>query len=475
MNWYVETEALKRRLGVACRRFLVSENGSSLPVLAALILPMMGFIGLSVDAGRGYLVKARLGDALDAAVLAGSHVADETLIDAEIRKYFDANFPPGYMGATVTLGAANIDPVSGTISIGATADTGTSFMQLFGKHSMQITTGVEVTRETVSMDVVLSIDMSGSMSNSDGSGSTRIAAARTAGHTLIDILYGNKTASDTLTLGVVPWNGAVNVWMDGVAYDDSATTTVTVPSYIDPWDGGSQTQVFLPNNTPVRLLNPPDNDWNGCVYARYKNSLAPDGIADHLLGADLTTTDGTEWPAWEDSDDDYDSCLDHGITRLTDQRTTIENAIDDLTSPQGVTDIAQGLSWAWRVVSPGEPFDDADPFPTGLHERAIVLLTDGQQWGGEHDGYDEAFGSGSGAGAGGMDDRLRAIAANIKAGGVKVYVIQFYFSDGPLQNLLKEVATEPKAPYYHFAPDGTALNKAFKEIADDLSALRISR
>jgi hypothetical protein len=44
-----------------------------------------------------------------------------------------------------------------------------------------------------------------------------------------------------------------------------------------------------------------------------------------------------------------------------------------------------------------------------------------------------------------------------------------------LQALLQEVATEPQAPFYHFAPDGDALNKVFKEIADDLSALRISR
>ena len=127
------------------------------------------------------------------------------------------------------------------------------------------------------------------------------------------------------------------------------------------------------------------------------------------------------------------------------------------------------------MVSPGEPFDDADPFPKGLHERAIVLLTDGQHYGGEFDGYKEKFGGGSQAGPNGMDDRLRAVAANAKAQGIKIYVIQFYYDSGPLQSLLQEVASEPSAPYYHFAPDGDALNDVFKEIADDLSALRISR
>lgn len=480
---YPVPEARLCQLMAECRRFLTSDRGTSLPLVAVLTIPIMGFIGLSVDAGRGYLVKARLGDALDAAVLAGAHVADDAQIDAEIRKYFDANFPPGYMGATVTLSPAQVNAVSGTITIGATADISTTFLKVVGKHSMQIGTGVEVTRETVSMDVVISVDMSGSMDDPDGSGGTRIEAARTAAHTLVDVLYGNKSSADTLTIGLVPWNGAVNVMENGTTYVRANTTTTPVSNFTNPWTGSTQSNVYTPANTPVPFLRNPVSDWNGCVFARYRNfHNNPDGIADHLLGP-VTTADNTEWTAWEpiedrddddDDDDSYSWCLDQGITRLTDQRTTIENAIDDLTDPRNATNIAQGLSWAWRVLSPGEPFDDAVAFPTGFHERAIVLLTDGEQQGTSNDGYDRAFGSGTSAGAG-MDARLRAIAANIKAGGVKIYVIQFFFNDTDLQNLLKDIASGRKEPYYHFAPNGAALNKAFKEIADDLSALRISR
>ncbi len=475
--------AWKDQAKATCRRFLASEAGASLPLLAALTIPIVAIIGLTIDSGRGYLVKARMGDALDAAMLAAAHVKDDDKIDDEIRKYFDANFPPGYMGATVTLSAAAVDDVAGTIDVSASASMGTTFMRIFGKNSVEVGAGTQVTRETVSMDVVLSMDMSGSMGNSDGSGSTRIAAARTAALTLVDVLYGNKTASDLLTLGLVPWNGAVNVWEDGgPVFDNSLTTTTTVGNFTNPWKGTSQSVVYNVNTSPVPFLQNPKTWWEGCVYARYKSSLDnPDGIADHLLGP-LTTTNGTEWLAWqpndgedEDDDDGYDDCLNHGITRQTDQRTEIEDAINALISPNGVTNIAQGLAWAWRVVSPGEPFADADPFPTGLHERAIVLLTDGQQYGEDEDGYDAVFGSGSSAGAGGMDARLLAVAESVKNSGIKIYVIQFYYSSGPLQTLLKQVASKPKAPYYHFAPDGDALNVAFEEIADDLSALRISR
>ncbi len=463
-------------LRAKCHRFLTDEGGASLPLTAAVLIPLLGFIGLGTDAARGYLVKARLGDALDAAVLAGAHVVDPANLQTEIQKYFQANFPPGYMGATVTLNPVALSGADDEIiNITASAAMNTTFMRLFGYQSLNIGTATEVTRQTISMDVVLSMDMSGSMAWSDGSGSTRIASARTAAHTLVDILYGNKSAKSTLLIGLVPWNGAVNVWLNGTTtYDNSLTTTTAVSSFTNPWTGNPQSVIYHTPNTPVPFLNNPDANWEGCVFARYRPPLAPDGLADHLLGP-VTTSNSTDWLAWEDSSDQYNRCLSHGITRLNDQRPIIESAIDDLTNPRGHTNISQGLAWAWRVVSPGEPFDDANPFPKGLHERAIVLLTDGEQTGGDNDGYNDYFGTGSGAGAAGMDDRLRAVAASAKAEGIKIYVIQFFHSSGPLQALLKEVATEPNAPFYHFAPDGAALEKVFKEIADDLSALRISK
>ena len=54
-------------------------------------------------------------------------------------------------------------------------------------------------------------------------------------------------------------------------------------------------------------------------------------------------------------------------------------AINELTSPQGTTNITQGLGWSWRVVKPEAPFTEADPNPDGPRQQAIVLLTDGKE------------------------------------------------------------------------------------------------
>ncbi len=247
-----------RRLAASARRFLADDSGASLPLTAAVLIPLMGFIGLGTDAARGYLVKARLGDALDAAVLAGAHVMDLADLQDEIQKYFEANFPPGYMGAMVTLHEAVLSGEDDEIiNISASAEMGTTFMRLFGFNTLDIGTATEVTRQTVSMDVALSIDMSGSMGWSDGSGSTRIAAARTAAHTLVEILYGNNTTNNLLLLGLVPWNGAVNVTLNGTTYDPGTVAPQPIGGFTNPITGDAQTEVYLAANSPVPLLREP--------------------------------------------------------------------------------------------------------------------------------------------------------------------------------------------------------------------------
>jgi hypothetical protein len=84
------------------------------------------------------------------------------------------------------------------------------------------------------------------------------------------------------------------------------------------------------------------------------------------------------------------------------------------------------------------------------------------------------FGTGSSAQAN-MDDRLRELATNIKASGVVIYAIQFANSGSAMETLLKSVATAPDSPYYHYAPDGTSLQKVFQEVANHLSELRVSK
>jgi len=471
------------------RRLAAEQRGAIAAFLALAIVPLVGFIGIGTDTARAFLVKSRLSTALDAAGLAGGKAFFSANRDADMMMFFNANFPSGYMGATVSGPTFVVDTANEKIALRAAATVPTTFMRLFGHETLTVSAAAEISRQEIMLDVVLSIDMSGSMTTSTG-GTTRIAAARNAATTLVEILFGNNATNPLLKIGLVPWNSKVNVMIEGQTYYAASTTPQAIPTFSNPVTGVAQSTIYYANNTPVPLLSAPVTNWQGCVYSRFIDDEDTATDADIFDGP--TVTAGADWPAWQPigpegepvaglakctlavSNTECGACLEYGITPLQNAKQPILDAIAALLSPAGNTNIPQGLGWAWRVLTPGAPFTEADPNPPYRRQQAIVLLTDGENVGGSGDGYKGVFGLGTTARPD-MDARLRLLAANIKASGVILYVIQFANSGTVLQSLLKEVASGPDAPYYHNAPDAAALQAAFHEIANNLSELRLSK
>jgi len=539
--------------------FAADRRGTVITFMAVAIVPLIGALGLATDAARGYMVRSQLSSALDAAALAGGKVMFSANRDADIDKFFKANFPDGYMGATVTGPQITVNPDKTKLKLTATAVIGTTFMHVLGFKTMSVEAATEVTRTIDMLDLVLTIDMSGSM----GQPMTKIQGARDAANSLVGILYGDNTVSPTYTvdgttynllnIGLVTWNAKTNVTINGgPAYDPALTTTVTVPSFINPVTGVAQTVLYQVNNTPVLFLRDPGANWKGCVYARYVGDSDNTNDADLQIGSitvgnkywpaydpiptlegeprsgSYTSSEPNPWrntakscygaywnnsatshpsdvpvrPAWwhaasptisNPNSNDCTACLIHGITPLNHTKQTITDAINALTTPAGNTDIPQGLYWAWEVLMPGDPFNEAVasvPFP---RQRAIVLLTDGEIVGGNGDAYGGRFGADTIAGTqhsathgfmpsppaaantyNNLNNRLLQLAANVKAQGIKVYVIQFDNTNPALTTLLSTVATEPNAPYYYNAPTVAELQSAFSQIASNLSKLRLS-
>ncbi len=463
-------------------RFLLDRRGGTAMFLAFAIVPLVGFIGMATDTARAFLVKSRLSSALDSAALAGGRAFFRDDRDQIVLMFFDANFPDGYMDATLSGPAIAVDAQNQKLTLDASASIRTSFMRLFGFETLTVTGMSEVTRQMQALDVVLAMDMSGSMGSWMG-GTTRIGAARAAATELVEILFGHNDGKDLLAIGLVPWNGKVNVTLDGTWYDPSLTQTVSVPTYANP-EVGTQSALYQVNNSPVPLMTPPTADWQGCVFNRY----ADDGLDDN--DADVFDIPGTyggaDWPGWEPVGPEGEPthpgvcamssgytectpCLDHGVTPLQNEKATILDAIAALQNPTGVTNIPGGLGWAWRVLSPGSPFTEAEADPDYKLQRAIVLLTDGENVRGYGDGYKRVLWPS------GMDARLLTLATRVKSSGVTIYVIQFANDGTDLQDLLKQVASGPDSPFYHYAPDAEALRAVFEEVANDLSELRLSR
>ncbi|MGE5536975.1 MAG: VWA domain-containing protein [Gemmatimonas sp.] len=483
------TVSLVRR----CRRGAVSA------LVALSMAPLVTTIGLAVDTARGYLVKSRLSQAIDAAGLAGGRIMSSANRDADIRMYFNANFPAGFMGATVTDPVITPSADGNSITLSATASVPTTFLKVAHIDTMSVASSTQIERQLLPLEVVLSMDLSGSMTTTDaGGGLSRFQAAKNAATTLIGILFGANTTNDNLKIGLVPWNGKVNVWLAGQIYNSALTTTVAAPAgFVNPITGVAQATLWKANNSPVLLLSQPQSTWKGCVYERY---LADGNATDDadIYEGDYTGGGKTWITAWQPiptaegeptasgsthcslaqaagqpNGVDCTPCLSKGITPMTSTKQTILDALNNLPSPNGDTNQVSGLGWAWRMLTPAAPFSESTS-DQQTTQQAIILMTDGQNNAGYGDAYKSAFGVGS-AGRPGMDARLQVLAQNIKNAGIKIYVIQEGQVSNALKTLLQGIASAPSSPYYFYAPDATTLNDAFKQIADHLSSLRIAQ
>jgi Flp pilus assembly protein TadG len=193
-------------------------RGGAAVLLAVAAVPLVAAIGLSVDGARGWLVKARLSQAIDAAALAGGRVMSPTKSpNADIEMFFNANFPPGFMNAEVDGPHIAVDADNTTITINARATIPTTFMRVVGIKELTVRADTEVKRTDRGMELVLVMDNTGSMHEKAGTANAKIVEMKSAAKLLIDSLYGSRDTVPTLWVGLVPYAAIVNIGTENSA------------------------------------------------------------------------------------------------------------------------------------------------------------------------------------------------------------------------------------------------------------------
>src|SRR5437016_7230114 len=78
------------------------QRGTAFAYIGFSLFALLGFTGLAVDLGRGFVVKSHLSKAVDAAALAAARRIGEgeSAATAEATKIFNANFPSGHLGVS---------------------------------------------------------------------------------------------------------------------------------------------------------------------------------------------------------------------------------------------------------------------------------------------------------------------------------------------------------------------------------------
>jgi Flp pilus assembly protein TadG len=143
------------------------EQGVALVLVAGLLVVLLLFVGLSVDLGMAYLVKAQLIKATDGAALAAARaLGDEgTSAEDEAVRIFKANFPDGYLGTSFVTDPASdpdffntyydLDSGSNIITIQAQATIPVTFLRLAGLGQMTVVGEGEARRRLVDLSLVI--------------------------------------------------------------------------------------------------------------------------------------------------------------------------------------------------------------------------------------------------------------------------------------------------------------------------------
>ena len=308
-------------------RALFTHQGGGVVILFALTLPILVFIvGISIDYGRASKARTVAATVLDAALLtAGRELSIGGITEGDVQSRVSELFNAMIAEANVTGSSMSVDTTvnqaAGTISGSVSGHTTAAFGGIIGTPTLEIGTVATVSYNTLTVELSLVLDVTGSMRGQ------KIADLKEAAKNLINILIPeNGSANDKVRIALVPYSNSVNV--------DTFAEMVT------------------------------GNAGTRCVTERPQSNA----FKDTPPSTALFPTTGT--------------CPTAVIEPLSDNRAELIASIDSY-SANGWTAGHIGAAWGWYMLSPDwAPVwpgrSDPEPYSKPDHIKVMVLMTDGQ-------------------------------------------------------------------------------------------------
>jgi len=504
-------------------------------IFGVVLVPIVIAMGSAVDYSRAFLKQKDLASAVDTAVLAGGIFSEESqsVFEDKVTKTLYANFPEDEIASL----SFNRDDTTKTVTVTATSNVATNFAGIWNVYNVPIRATSEATPGRSYAEIVLVLDNTGSMRSSG-----KLDALKTAAKDLVQILHDSSPDTSKLFISLVPF-----------------TTTVRLSSDLLSWSGidfnglsSVSGEDFEGNPNVLNLYNDMNISWNGCVRARpsgndlndtpasssfpetlYPVYLAPDEpdgtfynngnyysnsgrsyrnryINDLFLQPSLPngperqrdTSKYTGSVSLSSGRGPENNCPVQPILPLTTSKSDLDTAIDGMTA-DGFTNIATGLAWGWRMLTPEEPYT-ARAFDQET-KKFIILLTDGvQETGSSGSGprHNETYYTSYGYATSGylgnvngsesvavLDDKVKTLCEKAKGlvgddpdapgavyddtRAVKIFTITFQLNSSSTQNLFRDCATLPNM--FYNSPDNATLQTTFQDIANELMKLSLTK
>lgn len=407
--------------------FRRSREGSVAIVFAISITGLMGMVALAVDLARAYNVSSKIATALDAAALAGAKMLDGGSTDAQIQAaaqaYFNAHMATLHIHGTALSGfTAVIDRTNTTVKASVNASLGTTFGHVIGKDSIDMLKSATVNFQLRDVELSMALDITGSMLDTN-----KIIDLQHAAKDVIDTLLQDARTENSARIALVPWSASVN------AGSLAATASAGLST-------------------------------DGCVVERTGSQAATDAVAAGAAAAGTSNTSAA--PAY--------SCPNDPVVPLSgkSQMNLLKGMVDGFNANGGTAGHI-GTAWGWYMLSPLwssvlPPSAAPAPYNQAKTIKAILLMTDGE--------FNVAYDTPNPYSTAQVDEsytKYRALCDAIRAKKVVVYTVGFGLTKGSrAETELEYCATTPA----HFFPaaNGNDLKDAFKQIANQLQALRVA-
>ena len=454
-------------------------------------------IGVAVDYSNLSRARIALQSQVDAAVLAAATVEVETNRNGNGHAYGRSN--EGLQTRVDTAKeviAANgfdlngIDPVvtqnEHTIEVRAELDYKPFFGGILGVDNIRLVAESESGLPgATKLDIVLVLDNTRSM-RVDG----KLDALKTGAISLVDAVEESGSESK---IGLVPFARYVRVndsartasWFQmPVEFDTPRTSedasytggnciretrTRSVDGVEEQYERNNCTGQTVTYETQNSIV---ESRWEGCVGTRVSPYSERDDAYSHripgLLNKIPREHSGLSF--------DRNAHCPAEINALTDDYSSLKNKINGMWTTDN-TYIPTGLIWGQRVLSPGEPYDNAPENGEISNRQVLVLMSDGHNTTEIMNDSNSVAYLSAPPYIGDVDDDERAHAADaatarlcesVKSEGIDIYTIAFQVTDGTTRNLLRNCASNPDQALT--ADSNEALITEFRNLANRLEA-----
>ena len=458
-------------------RFAGEERGSIAIMFGLMLGVCVIFIGASVDIGRWMLARKQTQEAVDAANIAGLRTYQDTSNVGSAIAAAQANYnysvtqsKRGTPSSNKLLLSDNITFIMSNAFTTMSA-TGDAYIKMpflglapqilnLNKLPLLKTNGAEngVAQMAVgansgtSLEVAIMIDNTGSMTESDNAGSTKLQDVIQGANALVDQVVWADQSTYTSKVAIIPF--AEGVRLPSVGITDLARGKLT-PG-----------QSAIPGSQVYKVGGSTYSSDPMCVTERLGAQAYTDASPISYSVGTLYFHGNSVCAQLQD------------IVPLTTDTATLHSTINKMKAG-GSTAGHIGTAWAWYALSPNfnslwpsstnaaRPYSDLTTLDSSgqpILKKIAILMTDGD--------YNTEYCNGVSdqvinctANNGVSNNQASQLCTNMKAKGIEVYTIGAQVS-ASAKAFLTSCATDPS--HYYDATDGAALLTAFNDITKKL-------